>query len=378
MSRNTEYQFIETDSDDLEAELISRYEALTGNTVKPSSPERLLIAWVASVILQEQTINNYTGNQNLPSRAEGKNLDALAELFYLTQRPSASPATCKMQFTISEAQESAILIPAGTRVTDKEYELYWATDEDVYVAIGKTTAEVSATCQTAGAIGNGYAIGQINTAVDIFDYYASCKNITASGSGSDEPDDDEFYSLLRISQDAYSVAGPIGAYIYHAKSVSTEIADVAPVSPQPGHVVLYVLMDDGSIANEETKAAVLEACSNGDVRPMTDFVSIDDPEVVQYDIELTYYINNNGGMSASDVQDAISAAVEEYVSWQSSKLGRDINPSELIRLAQSTGCKRVELTNPEFTSLRDGSDGSVPQVAQIRHVNVTNGGYEDE
>ncbi|MCD8199797.1 MAG: baseplate J/gp47 family protein [Coriobacteriaceae bacterium] len=378
MAREDDYQFVSTDADELVAEMIAEYESLTGVTVKPGSPERLFISWCAAIIIQERELTNYTGNQNLPSRAEGENLDALAELYYLQERPEASPATVTMRFTISEPQESAILIPQGTRVTDSNNTLYWATDEDVYVEIGASTAEVHATCQTAGTEGNGYAIGQINTIVDVFDYYASCENITESGSGSDVPDDDEFYDLLRASQDAYSVAGPVGAYAYHAKAVSTEIGDVLPVSPTPGWVAIYVLMADGSIAGEEVKAAVLEACNADTVRPLTDYVTVEDPDVVQYDIDMTYYINRDGEMSASDVEDAMQAAIEEYTSWQSEVLGRDINPSELIRIAQSTGCKRVEVRSPEFTELNDGSNETVPQVAHVNNITLINGGYEYE
>ena len=82
-------------------------------------------------------MNNYTGNQNIPSRAEGKNLDALAELTYSKERPAAKAATCTMRFSISEAQKSAVLIPAGTRITDASKTLVWETLEDVYVNIGE-------------------------------------------------------------------------------------------------------------------------------------------------------------------------------------------------------------------------------------------------
>ena len=118
MSRNTEFQFVSTDAAEITNFLITVYENLTGVSVRPASPEKLFAQWVASVIIQERVYNNYTANQNIPSRAEGKNLDALAELYYLQQRPQAKPAYCTERFTISEAQTFAILVPKGTRVTD--------------------------------------------------------------------------------------------------------------------------------------------------------------------------------------------------------------------------------------------------------------------
>lgn len=354
------------------------YEKITGQTVQPGSPERLFIQWVGNVIVQERVLNNYTGNQNIPSRAEGANLDALGELYGARPRPAAQAAACRMRFSISEAQTTAILIPAGTRVTDASGTLVWATVGGAYIAIGDTSVEVPVRCQTTGTVGNGYAIGQINTLVDLYDYCDGCENLTVSDGGADEATDEEYYTLLRASMDAASTAGPRGSYIYHAKAVSTEISDVAVNSPEPGVVKLYVLMDDGTLATEEIKAAVLSACSADDVRPLTDKVLVEDAETVSYDISITYYTQSGGSKSAADIQAAVNEAVAEYMSWQSAKLGRDINPSYLVGLLMQTGIKRVALTEPEFTVLRDGGDGTVPQLAKVGTVTITSGGYEDE
>lgn len=378
MSRNAEYQFVSTDTAELVSLIVSMYEKITGQTVQPGSPERLFIQWVGNVIVQERVLNNYTGNQNIPSRAEGANLDALGELYGARPRPAAQAAACRMRFSISETQTTAILIPAGTRVTDASGTLVWATVRGAYIAIGDTSVEVPVRCQTAGTAGNGYAVGQINTLVDLYDYCDGCENLTVSDGGANEATDEEYYTLLRASMDAASTAGPRGSYIYHAKAVSTEISDVAVNSPEPGVVKLYVLMDDGTIATEEIKAAVLSACSADDVRPLTDKVLVEDAETVSYDISITYYTQSGGSKSAADIQAAVNEAVAEYTSWQSAKLGRDINPSYLVGLLMQTGIKRVALTEPEFTVLRDGGDGTVPQLAKVGTVTITSGGYEDE
>ena len=376
--RDAQYPFIPTDANALVSALVSGYERLTGASVQPASPEKLFIQWVADVLLQERALNNYTGNQNIPSRASGENLDALGELFYVTERPAAQPAVCSQRFHISQAQAAAILIPAGTRVTDASGALVWETVEDVYVGIGDTCADVQVRCQTPGVAGNGYAAGQLNTIIDLFDYYDHCENTTASDGGADEASDGEYYELMRASMDAYSTAGPQGGYIYHAKRVSTKIADVAANSPTPGTVDLYVLMDDGTIAQPEIKNAVLAACSADTVRPLTDLVSVKDPETAAYDIAFTYYIPAESPLSPADIEAAVDAAVKQYVAWQCGRLGRDINPSYLIGLLMQTGIKRVDLTAPAFTVLRDGSNQDTPQVAAVGGITATNGGYEDE
>lgn len=379
MSRNNDYQFINTDTNALVSELISSYEQITGATVRPASPERLFIQWIAGVVIQERVLNNYTGNQNIPSRAQGENLDAFGEFLYNNVvRPPAQSAISTQRFHISEPQAGAILIPQGTRVTDKNSTLVWETTADVYVNIGDTYADAMIQCQTSGIIGNGYALGQINTLVDVYPYYDYCENITESDSGADAATDEKYFELLRASKDSYSTAGPAGAYIYHAKKVSTQIADVVVNSPLEGQVNIYILMADGTIAGTETKNAVYAACNDKHVRPLTDYLIIDDPEGINYNIEFTYYISRNATLSALEVEAAVNEAVREYTAWQSGRLGRDINPDELRQYVKTAGVKRIELIEPGFTALQDGSNNSIPQIATVNTITITSGGYEDD
>lgn len=373
-----DYQFIPTDPADIKIWLTGLYEKIMGVTVQPASPERNFIQWITAAIVLERVLTNYAANQNIPSRAVGENLDALAELFYLQARPGAVCATCTMRFTISEPQEFAVLIPAGTRVTDAGRTLVWSTLTDVYVNAGERSAEVKAQCQTEGTAGNGYVAGQINTIVDPFIYSVACENVTETDGGCDTATDEEFYELLRLSMDGYSCAGARGGYIYFAKQVSTEIADVIAATPAPGVVKLYVLMEDGTPASDEIKEKVLAACGADDVRPMTDYVSVEDPENVPYSIRFTYYVQKDSGTGMGSLAAAVQAKVEEYAAWQCAKLGRDINPSRLISMLMETGIKRVDLQEPAFTKLRDGRAREAPQVAVLGDVEIVSGGYEDE
>ena len=389
IKRNPAYQFVSTDTNGIISDLIEGYELIMKSTVRPASPEMQLIRWVAHIIIQERMLNNWSANQNIPSRADGANLDALAELTYIQSRPPAKPAACKMRFEISQPQEQAILIPAGTRVTDSSNTLVWETLADHYIPAGQSSIEAEVRCQTPGIIGNGYEAGQINTLVDVYEYYSKCANTNISDGGSNVPTDEEYYELMRASMDAYSCAGARGAYIYWAMQVSTEIADVAASSPTPGVVKIYILMDDGTLATEEIKSKVLAACSADERRPLTDLVTVEDAELVPYNIQFTYYTNRSSNQSGVEIAAAVQAAVDKYIAWQCGKLGRDINPSKLISLLMQTGVKRVDLASPAFTHLQDGNQTlnadmsydpteAVPQVARVMDVKIHNGGYEDE
>ena len=388
MSRDTTpYIFVNADPQNMVDKLTAKYEEITNRTVHPASPEKLFIQWVAAamVLLAEQI--NFAGNQNIPSKAVGEGLDNLAQIFFIKTRPPAKPATVTLEFTISEAQATAVLVPAGTRVTTTDHSIVFATDRDVYVEAGDTTVTVSATCQTDGTVGNGYSAGQLNTCVDLFAYYTSVTNVTMSDGGSDVPTDDEFFDLLQMGQDAYTSAGARGAYEYYARSVSTEIRDIVVNSPSPCVVNIYAVMKDGSLASSEMKAAILAACNDEDIRPLTDQVSVEDAEEVTYNITMTYYLSRDSTESAATIQAKVEAAVDEFIAWENARIGRDINPSKLNQLVIEAGAKRTVITSPTYTVLRNGTvedpntadpEDYIPQLAKKGTVTLTNGGYEDE
>ncbi len=371
-----DHRFIPTDPNDIVAWLTDAYEKILKTHVYPASPERLFIQWLANALTLERALTNYAANQNLPSRAIGDNLDALAELFYAQKRPSPKPASCTVRFSISAPQNFLVLIPKGTRVTDANRSLLWETLQDAYIPVGDSFVDLKVQCTQPGKVGNDFLKGQLDSIVDPFPYFLSCVNVSDSDGGSDAPSDEEFRALLRASMDAFSCAGAKGGYIYWAKQVSTEIADVVANSPTPGVVKLYVLMNDGSPASTEIKNAVLAACSADSVRPLTDQVSVLDPEIVPYNITLTYF--SPSSVNATELDSAVKKTVADFTVWQSGKLGRDINPSKLIGDLMNAGVKRVNLSEPIFAELNDGSGTQIPQLAQVSSVTITNGGAEDD
>ena len=71
------------------------------------------------------------------------------------------------------------------------------------------------------------------------------------------------------------------------------------------------------------------------------------------------------------IQEAVSAAVESYKAWQR-KLGRDINPTELIAAVRGAGAKRVKLKAPADTVV------SAATIARCDSETVNYGGLEDD
>ena len=87
-------------------------------------------------------------------------------------------------------------------------------------------------------------------------------------------------------------------------------------------------------------------------------------------VDLSSYIEAENAGASAEIQPAVAAAVDEYVLWQKSKLGRDINPSELIRRMVNAGAKRVEVTSPIFTAVTGA------EVAIAGTVSVSFGGAD--
>jgi phage-related baseplate assembly protein len=131
-------------------------------------------------------------------------------------------------------------------------------------------------------------------------------------------------------------------------------------------------MKDGTIPEDEMVTGLEEYLRDIERRPMTDLVQVKTPEVVAFDIGLTYYINRSDRSKAVTIQQEVAAAVTEYLSWQTSEIGRDINPDDLLQRIKAAGVKRVELTAPAFAVVTD------TQVAQCAAQAVTYGGLEDD
>lgn len=363
--------FVDTDTETLVNTLIQSYEQFTGRTLYPADPVRLFILWVADIIIQERVNIDFSARQNVLRYAEGEYLDSLAELFKDTYRLSPEKAKTTLRFTISMPLNTATTIPAGTRVT-VDGEIVFQTMKSLTIPAGELCGEVAAECMTEGEIGNGFVPGQIKQLIDIFPYFESVENVSESDGGAEEESDASFYERLRESMETFSTAGPLGAYVYYAKSASALIADVMATSPEAGEVDVRVLLSGGVLPGEEILNAVERILNADDVRPLTDRVRVAAPETVPYDIDFTYWTQEGGAVSDETIAKNISAAVQTFKEWQGAKMGRDINPSYLISLLMQAGAKRVQVRSPVDTVVADDA------VALIGESTVVNGGAERE
>lgn len=372
MSDLPDIEFINTEPETTLNRMIARYEGMADKKLYPADPVRLLISFMAGIAVQFKVEINETAKKNVTRYASGEYLDSLGELFYDIRRKEPEAASVTLRFTISAPQETSLLIPKDTAVT-VDGEINFLTAENIYIKPGETYADVGAVCDIPGIIGNSFTAGQISKIVTPFPFFESVVNITESAGGANSETDPEMRRHLSESKEAPSTAGSAGGYIYHAKAASSQIADVKASSEKDGVASLRVLCKNGKLPSDELLKLIEKAVSADKVRPLTDKVEISAPDIVPFNIKLTYYINKEKSSDAAAIQTAVSNAADSFASWQTGKIGRDINPSYLISLIINAGACRVEVSEPEYLKISEN------QVAVLRGTPVIiNGGIEDE
>lgn len=373
-NENNEIEFVKTNTQLIETTLINLYENITKKTLSRADPVRLFLLSICYIINMLLNLINYTGKQNLLRYTSGAYLDELGYLMD-TERLKATPAKTTLKITLSEILQKDIIISKGVRVTP-DSNIFFTIDNDTIIKAGTLEIETSATCTEVGVIGNNFLPGQIKMIVDVQPYVKSMVNITTSEGGSEIEDDASYRKRIHEAPESFSVAGSTGAYEYWAKTASSLIADVKVVSPAPGKVNIYAVLENGKIPQEELLNKILEICSDKKIRPLTDKVSAKAPSVINFDVDITYFIENTNIYNINQIKENVEKAINEWIIWTKSKIGRDINPSELIRKITIAGAKRVEITAPAFTKINSDKDNI--QIAIANSPKITFGGYEDE
>ena len=341
-----------------------------GRKVSRADPLMLLLKSLVAIIYQLFIFVDDLARQNLLAYARDEKLEHFGVLVGV-QRLQAAAATTTCKVTLSDALNKPVTIKAGTRVHAGD-DVYFALDEDLIFLSGETELEAKFTCTFTGEVGNGYKIGRLKIIVDPQPFLLSIENLTVSDGGADTESDDNYRERIAIAPESFSVAGPEGAYKFFVKSASALITDVSVTSDNPGEVDIYFLQKNSDTPTQEMIDKVYDVLNNREIRPLDDFVVIKMPEIFDYEIDLKYYISRDDSAAVSTINKKVQAAVEEFILWQKSKLGRDLNDSKLIEMIRTAGAKRVEIITPNFEVIPENC------IAICGNCNVDFGGLEIE
>lgn len=190
--------------------------------------------------------------------------------------------------------------------------------------------------------------------------------------------DDSLRRRMVLAPEGFSVAGPTGAYIFHALSASADVADAGADSPAPDdirQIVMNVLAANGAApalitamtdaldaatwpgdvtvtvlsrqGDGTAPAALLDTVSAAitadDVRPLTDHVTVVSAEIVPFAIEAN--ITFLSGPDRAVVMTAAQARLDAHLA-ATLLLGRDVTRAGIIAALHPEGVQNIDLVSP--------------------------------
>lgn len=206
--------------------------------------------------------------------------------------------------------------------------------------------------------------------------------------------DEDYRARLLLAEDGYSTAGPVDAYIFHAKSAHGAIKDVSVVSPTPGTGEVYATVlwagvttdpDTGElvsytdeygqlqteldpVTNALTYLEVMDAVSVRleEVRPLTDRLTVQPASIVEYSVNATLEVYPE--VDSNTVKAEARKSLEAWVDAQH-RLGREITVSGLHAALSVEGVHEVilqdSLNGTDITSSRSFTTSEAPYCSGI-------------
>jgi baseplate J-like protein len=362
----------------LEAEMLSAFQRkrkeLTGvdEVIPQSDDRRIILATCAYYLFHAYEQIDFSGKMGLLKYSKGAYLDNLGA-FKGLQRLKAKKAISTLRFTLSGAQASNSVVPKGTKVSTEDG-LTFETIKELIISKGEITGDVDSECNIPGIIGNGYKARTITKPVDNIPYVQSVQNITESSSGVDLESDEDFRERIYQYPDSYTNGGTKRSYEYWIKKASQHIKDVyLGKQPNSTEIDVVLLWDNETGQYSDNDLAEVKAAIDWDKMPVfTDTLTFQKPTAKDYSIDLDYYLYESDKYREAEIKKAVEESVKDYIAWQRSKLGRDINQNELVRRCMVSGAKRVVVRNPNFTTVQG------IEIANCTSMSVTFKGWEDD
>lgn len=249
---NEGLDLITVDPEELRVGLLTMLEEGVGEALYPGDERRIYGEALVAVLMSLYFVVNDSVRQSLLAFARGQVLDAIGERVN-AHRLEGIKAKTILRFSMTEARDVNTYIPQWTKVAAGDY--YFATDEETVIPAGAYYVDVVASALEPGSAYNGILAGSITTIIDQIAYVSGVTNTSETVGGEDgEPytvdGDNAYRERIRLAPEAFSVAGPKGAYEYWTKTADAGIIDSIAITPtvdmeqiacvNDGAVVLYI------------------------------------------------------------------------------------------------------------------------------------------
>lgn len=301
----------------LEQALISRqedFERYIANRDDISNFYVMILSVVAEAIdnLYEDLDNEYYSNK--VDYAVKSDLDDLGKLINCS-RPEGTRSAVKLQFTLSQAENNEVTIPAGILVHSTNG-LSFKTSEELYFGLDETEKTITALCTEKGSRKQTLANTITYIDSDLSDYLTvaiSVNNPDSTFGGSDPFDDADYRTLLK-NWILKNQKGNLVAYTdYLDRADGLESYALIPLWDGAGTVKVILDCDDSEdIMNtvwEGLKIRVIEA--DADIYLTTpEKVPIDVSTVVDVNIDR---VNPFSSQEMEDIKSKIEAAINRYI-----------------------------------------------------------------
>ncbi|UZE51125.1 baseplate J/gp47 family protein [Rhodopseudomonas sp. P2A-2r] len=156
--------------------------------------------------------------------------------------------------------------------------------------------------------------------------------------------DDRYRRRIQLAPEAFSVAGPAGAYEFHALSVSLDIADAHAYSPGDGRVAIVLAGVDGVDVSDAVLNAVFDRLDRDDVVPLTDQRSVVRATKVFYDVALDLVIQR--GPDPATIKTVAEASVRAYAASRY-RIGAEVYGVGITAAAKVGGVDNIIASFPD-------------------------------
>ncbi|MPT48046.1 MAG: baseplate assembly protein [Sphingobium sp.] len=178
--------------------------------------------------------------------------------------------------------------------------------------------------------------------------------------------DEDFRRRIVMAPEGYSVAGPEGAYIFHALSADSRVLDASAISNNPGEVLVTILGREGDgTAPAALLTAVYDYLSAETRRPLTDLVIVQSATITPFAVEaeITTYSGPDAGLVLAESR----RKLDEYLTT-SRRLGRDITLSAIHSALHGDGVHNVRIINPPADIIIDPTGCASCTATDVRHI----------
>lgn len=378
----SDLNFTEIDTEKLKTQLLENIEEKTGELLYPGDPRRIFTEALAYGVAVLMSAANEQSKKRLLKHADGYTLDAIGARFRCT-RLQPQPAKIELKFMLATARPNDITIPAGTTVT-ADNKVLFATNEAVRVRAGELEVTgVKATATIGGEVTNGVPVGAVQSFVDKVPYVTGVVNTTESSGGSagepypreidpqngdDGTGDNKYRERIGLAPASFSTAGSALSYEYHARTASANVEGVKVLSEQAaGRTDIYITEQGGTDPTEGTLEAVKAAVTAPGVRALNDYVTVQAPEAVSYDIELTYYVEQANESAAVKAIEGAGGLIDQYNAWQQGEIGRNIDPQKLVSMLRDA-CHWVDVVKPARETISDSQISRFSGIINVSHI----------